>query len=86
MSGRYDAPDVDAFTRAHGDAAAEGRLLIRRCAACGRAHRYPREFCVLLERGRDRGAGERARHPPHLGMALEAVFREGAPAFRPPGR
>lgn len=44
-SGRFDIPEVDAFTRAYWDAAAEGRLLVRRCGACGRAHHYPREFC-----------------------------------------
>ncbi|GKQ36631.1 Zn-ribbon domain-containing OB-fold protein [Streptomyces sp. A012304] len=44
-SGRYDLPEADAFTRAYWDAAAEGRLLIRRCGACARAHHYPREFC-----------------------------------------
>ncbi|MFG2329530.1 Zn-ribbon domain-containing OB-fold protein [Streptomyces sp. NPDC048604] len=38
-------PDVDAFTRAYWDAADDGRLLIRRCGECGRAHHYPREFC-----------------------------------------
>ena len=38
-------PDVDAFTRAYWDAADRGRLLIRRCGACGKAHHYPREFC-----------------------------------------
>ncbi|MBT2440835.1 Zn-ribbon domain-containing OB-fold protein [Streptomyces sp. ISL-36] len=38
-------PDVDAFTRPYWEAAGEGRLLLRRCAACGRAHHYPREFC-----------------------------------------
>ncbi|MCX5169762.1 Zn-ribbon domain-containing OB-fold protein [Streptomyces antibioticus] len=42
---RYDLPEADAFTRAYWDAAAEGRLLIRRCGDCGRAHHYPREFC-----------------------------------------
>ncbi|WP_432033080.1 Zn-ribbon domain-containing OB-fold protein [Streptomyces antibioticus] len=42
---RYDLPEADAFTRVYWDAAAEGRLLIRRCADCGRAHHYPREFC-----------------------------------------
>ncbi|MFJ6985130.1 MULTISPECIES: Zn-ribbon domain-containing OB-fold protein [unclassified Streptomyces] len=42
---RYDVPEVDAFTRAYWEAAAEGRLLVRRCRACGRAHHYPREFC-----------------------------------------
>ncbi|MEU3781582.1 OB-fold domain-containing protein [Streptomyces sp900129855] len=42
---RYDVPEADVFTRTYWDAAAEGRLLIRRCGACGRAHHYPREFC-----------------------------------------
>ncbi|CUW29580.1 Zn-ribbon domain-containing OB-fold protein [Streptomyces reticuli] len=42
---RHDVPEADAFTRPYWAAAAEGRLLIRRCAACGRAHHYPREFC-----------------------------------------
>ncbi|MCX4738461.1 Zn-ribbon domain-containing OB-fold protein [Streptomyces antibioticus] len=42
---RYDLPEADGFTRAYWDAAAEGRLLIRRCGDCGRAHHYPREFC-----------------------------------------
>ncbi|MFE9411512.1 Zn-ribbon domain-containing OB-fold protein [Streptomyces sp. NPDC006704] len=38
-------PDIDAFTRTYWDAAAEGRLLIRQCAACAQPHHYPREFC-----------------------------------------
>ncbi|MFH8562881.1 Zn-ribbon domain-containing OB-fold protein [Streptomyces sp. NPDC017988] len=42
---RFDLPEPDAFTRPYWDAAAEGRLLIRRCGACGAAHHYPREFC-----------------------------------------
>ncbi|MFJ3650561.1 Zn-ribbon domain-containing OB-fold protein [Streptomyces murinus] len=42
---RHDLPEGDAFTRPYWAAAADGRLLIRRCAACGRAHHYPREFC-----------------------------------------
>ena len=42
---RYDIPDIDPFTRTYWDAAADGRLLVRRCRACGRAHHYPREFC-----------------------------------------
>ncbi|KPI24119.1 protein of unknown function DUF35 [Actinobacteria bacterium OV320] len=45
MGHRFDVPEADAFTRAYWDAAAEGRLLIRRCGACARAHHYPREFC-----------------------------------------
>jgi uncharacterized OB-fold protein len=42
---RYDLPEPDAFTRPYWEAAQRGRLLIRRCGACGRAHHYPREFC-----------------------------------------
>lgn len=42
---RFDLPEPDDFTRPYWDAAAEGRLLIRRCGGCGRAHHYPREFC-----------------------------------------
>ncbi|MFD3512044.1 Zn-ribbon domain-containing OB-fold protein [Streptomyces sp. NPDC058657] len=38
-------PDIDAFTRPYWQSAADGRLLLRRCAACARAHHYPREFC-----------------------------------------
>ncbi|MFC9927145.1 Zn-ribbon domain-containing OB-fold protein [Streptomyces sp. NPDC127190] len=38
-------PEPDAFTRPYWDAAAAGRLLLRRCTACARAHHYPREFC-----------------------------------------
>ncbi|MGI5455679.1 Zn-ribbon domain-containing OB-fold protein [Streptomyces sp. CA-249302] len=46
MGGAHsDVPEIDAFTRTYWDAATEGRLLIRRCGACGRAHHYPREFC-----------------------------------------
>jgi uncharacterized OB-fold protein len=40
-----DRPEPDAFTRPYWEAAAQGRLLVRRCASCGRVHHYPREFC-----------------------------------------
>ncbi|MHC0433646.1 Zn-ribbon domain-containing OB-fold protein [Streptomyces sp. O3] len=42
---RFDLPEPDAFTRPYWDAADDGRLLLRRCRACDRAHHYPREFC-----------------------------------------
>ncbi|MFE3036351.1 Zn-ribbon domain-containing OB-fold protein [Streptomyces canus] len=45
MSAGYDRPETDAFTRTYWDAAAAGRLLLRRCASCTRIHHYPREFC-----------------------------------------
>ncbi|MFD5424321.1 Zn-ribbon domain-containing OB-fold protein [Streptomyces sp. NPDC127084] len=37
--------EIDDFTRTYWEAAADGRLLVRRCGACGAAHHYPREFC-----------------------------------------
>ncbi|MCX3058560.1 Zn-ribbon domain-containing OB-fold protein [Streptomyces beihaiensis] len=42
---RFDVPEPDAFTRPYWEAAADGKLLLRRCGACGRDHHYPREFC-----------------------------------------
>ncbi|GGN61492.1 hypothetical protein GCM10011579_027870 [Streptomyces albiflavescens] len=45
MSAGFDVPEVDPFTRPYWDGAAQGRLLVRRCGGCGRAHHYPREFC-----------------------------------------
>lgn len=42
---RYDLPVPDAETQPFWDGAADGRLLIRRCGACGEAHFYPRNFC-----------------------------------------
>ncbi|MFD0309605.1 Zn-ribbon domain-containing OB-fold protein [Streptomyces sp. NPDC127119] len=45
VSPRFDLPEIDVFTRPYWDAAADGRLLLRRCGACGRAHHYPRECC-----------------------------------------
>ncbi|MFF7643514.1 OB-fold domain-containing protein [Streptomyces canus] len=45
MGAGYDRPETDAFTRTYWDAAAAGRLLLRRCASCARIHHYPREFC-----------------------------------------
>ena len=45
MTPRYDLPIPDDYTRTWWDAAAEGRLLVVRCEACGEAHYYPRPFC-----------------------------------------
>ncbi|MDX3385202.1 Zn-ribbon domain-containing OB-fold protein [Streptomyces niveiscabiei] len=41
----YGIPETDPLTLPYWDAAAQGRLLIRRCTACSRPHHYPREFC-----------------------------------------
>jgi uncharacterized protein len=42
---RFDLPTPEADTQPFWDAAREGRLLIKRCRACGRPHFYPRTFC-----------------------------------------
>ena len=39
------APEVTPDTERFWDAAREGRLLIKRCGACGRPHYYPRPLC-----------------------------------------
>jgi uncharacterized OB-fold protein len=43
---RHIAPPVpDVETKPFWEAAAEGRLLIKRCNSCGNAHYYPRSIC-----------------------------------------
>jgi uncharacterized OB-fold protein len=42
---RFDLPSPDESTQPWWDATRDGRLLIKRCADCGRAHFYPRPFC-----------------------------------------
>jgi uncharacterized OB-fold protein len=39
------APPVGPETKAFWDAAAQGKLLLKRCTACGEAHHYPRAIC-----------------------------------------
>ena len=39
------APPVNPETQAFWDAAAHGTLLVKRCAACGERHHYPRAIC-----------------------------------------
>lgn len=39
------APPVNPETKPFWDAAAEGRLLIKKCTACGELHYYPRAIC-----------------------------------------
>ena len=42
---RFDLPTPDASTVAWWEATKAGRLLIKRCRDCRRAHFYPRPFC-----------------------------------------
>jgi uncharacterized OB-fold protein len=42
---RADLPTIEEESQPFWDAAREGRFLIKRCNACGKAHHYPRPFC-----------------------------------------
>ena len=42
---KIPAPAVNPENRPFFDAAAQGRLLVKKCAACGEHHHYPRTFC-----------------------------------------
>lgn len=42
---KLPAPAVSPETKDYWDAAAQGRLLVRTCHACGEAHHYPRTIC-----------------------------------------
>ena len=42
---RFDLPAPDPSTDEWWAAAKDGRLLLKRCRACNRAHHYPRPFC-----------------------------------------
>jgi uncharacterized OB-fold protein len=45
MTRKIPAPKPTPETQAFWDAAAQGKFLLRRCTACGRAHWYPRTIC-----------------------------------------
>ena len=48
------APPVNPETRPFWDAATDGKLLVKRCEACGERHYYPRAICPFC--GSDRTA------------------------------
>ena len=55
MSGqprKIPAPQITPETQPFWDAAAAGRLLVKRCTACGERHHYPRSICPFC--GSDR--------------------------------
>jgi len=45
MADKKPAGVADVATQPFWDAAAEGKLLIKHCTACGKAHHYPRPIC-----------------------------------------
>jgi len=42
---KIPAPQTNPENKPFWDAAGEGRLLVKRCRACGEAHHYPRALC-----------------------------------------
>ncbi len=42
---KIPAPLVNGENKPYFDAAAQGKLLVKRCAACGKLHFYPRALC-----------------------------------------
>ncbi|MFE9565657.1 Zn-ribbon domain-containing OB-fold protein [Streptomyces sp. NPDC006487] len=77
---RFDLPEIDEFTRPYWDAAAEGRLLLRRCGECGKAHHYPREFCPACWAGEDRVTWETASGLATL-YTWSVIHRNDLPPF-----
>jgi uncharacterized OB-fold protein len=49
---KIPAPPISPETQPFWDAAAEGRLMIKKCGGCGQAHFYPRALCPFC--GSDR--------------------------------
>ncbi|MEP9386038.1 Zn-ribbon domain-containing OB-fold protein [Mesorhizobium sp. KR9-304] len=45
MNAPVEHAAVNAETKAYWDAARDGRLLVKKCTACGRPHFYPRTQC-----------------------------------------
>jgi len=45
MTRKIPAPRTLPETAAYWQAADEGRLLVKRCSACGQHHHYPRDIC-----------------------------------------
>lgn len=72
---KIPAPFVNPENKPFWDAAAEGRLLIKRCRSCGQPHYYPRALCPFCfsddtEWMEAKGTGE---------IYTYSVMRRGAP-------
>ena len=42
---KLPAPAVDVETKPYWDAASQGKLMVKKCDNCGKAHHYPRSIC-----------------------------------------
>ena len=48
---KFPAPLANPETKPFWEAAAEGRLLLKRCRSCGEVHYYPRAYCPFCGSG-----------------------------------
>ena len=48
---KFPAPLPNPETKPFWEAAAEGRLLLKRCRSCGEVHYYPRAYCPFCGSG-----------------------------------
>ena len=55
---KIPAPQTNPEIQPFWDAAAQGTLMVKRCAACGQAHHYPRAICPFC--GSDRTEWQQA--------------------------
>jgi uncharacterized OB-fold protein len=49
---KIPAPAINPETRPFWDAAAQGRLMVKKCLQCGEAHFYPRSICPFCHSDR----------------------------------
>jgi uncharacterized OB-fold protein len=71
------APTPTPETQPFWDAAAKGKLIVKRCAACGKAHHYPRPICPFC--GSDRTEWTDTRG---LGVIYSfSVMRRASPPY-----
>ena len=49
---KIPAPSVNPENKVFFDAASQGKLLIKKCAACGEFHHYPRAICPFCFSGK----------------------------------
>jgi uncharacterized protein len=71
-------PATDALTAPYWKAAAEGRLLIQRCASCGHRQFYPRAHCTAcgtFDPAWEEASGRGVVH------TFSVIHRNGSPGF-----
>jgi len=71
------APQPNVETQPYFDAASQGKLVIKKCTACGQAHHYPRALCPFC-------GSDRTEWIPASGRGIVysySVMRRAAPPY-----